>query len=122
MSDSSPVPLCVFRVAKAAMSEKGGGLDQAYALDGPKHPLLQRLKEVTAENEAERQSYEQLMDELSKKKMAFEELKVGGRIYILYIHINIYYIYAMHTAGRHEYTDACSDGRGEALPRNSTFG
>jgi hypothetical protein len=100
------------------MSEKGGGLDQAYALDGPKHPLLQRLKEVTAENEAERQSYEQLMDELSKKKMAFEELKVGGRIHTQYIH----YIYAMHTAGRHEYTDACSDGRGEARPHNSTFG
>lgn len=60
---------------QAAMSEKGP-VNEAFNVEGPKHPLLQRLKEVTGENEVERQSLEQLMDELSKKKMAFEELKV----------------------------------------------
>lgn len=63
---------------QAAMSEKGP-VNEAFNVEGPKHPLLQRLKEVTGENEVERQSLEQLMDELSKKKMAFEELKVRER-------------------------------------------
>lgn len=63
---------------KAAMVD--GSEESPINTNGPHHPLIGKLKELTNVNEMEKTSLESLQEKVKMYESSFEELKVSGRI------------------------------------------